>query len=228
MPLYTQSWSEHVNVQKAQLPGLWSLLAAGGYGSAKVARPTHASCLSSANWLNRYVRPALSRPGNEAKPIHTNARSLTPVVTLDVCIFVLFSALQVFASDVNFARSFLDRLKSRYIAHSQYLNPVQKDSLNGISLSSLQADRIRSSCTECEVVIRMYTKCFLHLLGHMDPSESERDAFYQDLLSRVSQHDRYYCDCCRQFCFSSVRLSVCICSSIYLSTYLSIYLWECR
>ena len=113
-----------MNVQKALLPGLWSLLAARGYGSAMVARPSHASCLSSANWSNWYVHPALSRPGNEPKAIHTNARSLTPVVTLDVCIFVLFSALQVFASDVNFARSFLDRLKSGYIAHSQYLNPV--------------------------------------------------------------------------------------------------------
>ena len=35
----SQSWSEHVNVQKALLPGLWSLLAAGGYGSAKVTYP---------------------------------------------------------------------------------------------------------------------------------------------------------------------------------------------
>lgn len=34
-----QTWSEHVNVQKALLPGLWSLLNAGGYGSAKVAYP---------------------------------------------------------------------------------------------------------------------------------------------------------------------------------------------
>ena len=34
-----QTWSEHVNIQKALLPGLWSLLAAGGYGSAKVAYP---------------------------------------------------------------------------------------------------------------------------------------------------------------------------------------------
>lgn len=34
---FFKTWSEHINVQKALLPGLWSLLNAGGYGSARIA-----------------------------------------------------------------------------------------------------------------------------------------------------------------------------------------------
>lgn len=68
--------------------------------------------------------------------------------------------------------------------------------MNWISWSSLQADRVRSSRGECEVVMHTYTDCFLHLLFHMDPSESERDAFYQDLLSRVSQQKPSLQLCC--------------------------------
>ena len=34
-----QDWSDHVNVQKAVLPGVWQLLSGGGHGSARLAYP---------------------------------------------------------------------------------------------------------------------------------------------------------------------------------------------
>ncbi len=34
-----QMWYTNVNVEKALLPGLWSLLKEGGYGSASIAYP---------------------------------------------------------------------------------------------------------------------------------------------------------------------------------------------
>ena len=37
--LSDQNWSEHVNVRKGLLPGLWSFLKSGGHGSAKITYP---------------------------------------------------------------------------------------------------------------------------------------------------------------------------------------------
>lgn len=93
-----------MNIQKALLPGLWSLLAAGGYGSAKVAYPCLLPLLSKLveqvrKFCNFFFEPSPSM----------NVRKC---VTVHICMSLLFSVLQVFASDVNFARSFLDRLKS--------------------------------------------------------------------------------------------------------------------
>ena len=36
---FLQSWHTHVNVQKALLPGLWSLMATGGHGCALTVYP---------------------------------------------------------------------------------------------------------------------------------------------------------------------------------------------
>ena len=41
-----QSWNEHVSVQKAILPGLWSVMDSGGHGSAKVIYPCFLPLLS--------------------------------------------------------------------------------------------------------------------------------------------------------------------------------------
>jgi hypothetical protein len=41
-----QSWNEHVSVQKALLPGLWSVMDLGGHGSAKVIYPCFLPLLS--------------------------------------------------------------------------------------------------------------------------------------------------------------------------------------
>ena len=41
-----QSWNDHVNVQKAILAGLWSMMDSGGHGSAKVIYPCFLPLLS--------------------------------------------------------------------------------------------------------------------------------------------------------------------------------------
>ena len=44
-----QSWSDNVSIEKTVLPGVWSLLDGGGYGSAKITYPCLVCSLCSAN-----------------------------------------------------------------------------------------------------------------------------------------------------------------------------------
>ena len=37
--VFVQSWSDNVSIEKTVLPGVWSLLDCGGYGSAKITYP---------------------------------------------------------------------------------------------------------------------------------------------------------------------------------------------
>ena len=37
--VFVQSWSDNVSIEKTVLPGVWSLLDGGGYGSAKITYP---------------------------------------------------------------------------------------------------------------------------------------------------------------------------------------------
>ena len=51
-----QSWNEHVSVQKAILPGLWSVMDSGGHGSAKVIYPCFLPLLSQLVDKVRYTQ----------------------------------------------------------------------------------------------------------------------------------------------------------------------------
>ena len=67
--LSSQSWHDHVNIQKALLPGLWSLMAAGGHGCARIAYPcllplvsklTEAVFVGDAQFAKNYMERLMS------------------------------------------------------------------------------------------------------------------------------------------------------------------------
>eukprot|EP00731_Ephydatia_muelleri_P018544 Em0011g584a len=137
-----ETWSEHINVQKALLPGLWSLLNAGGYGSARIAY--------------KFLLPLLSK-------------------LVD----------QIFATDVNFAKSFLEKLSS-----------------------GVEAERVRNMRSDCEIVMDTYVDCFLYFFNHVRLNDPERGAFQEDLAKMVVDLSEYAIVRCPPVPFDAVNSAV--------------------
>ena len=69
---------------------------------------------------------------------------------------------QVYRHDCNFAKSFLVHLKG-----------------------SLQAERVRASRVECEVVTQAYAECFLFFLTALNLNASEQRDWFEDAAVMV-------------------------------------------
>ena len=104
---------------------------------------------------------------------------------------------QVYPSDVNFAVSFLERVKTGYdyVSCTCKLLLFTSNCNHAVCISgSLQADRVRGSASECEVVLQTFGQALLYLLLNVDTHTLalvERQQFYRTLLNMVSYGQVY-------------------------------------